>query len=311
MIVHTILYVADEKRSTEFYSHVLAMVPTLDVPGMTEFKLSDKHVLGLMPEKGIKKLLGEKLPDPSQANGVPRTEVYFRVEEPELFLSRALNRGMKELSAIQPRDWGDRAGYVLDPDGHVLAFAVSTQPKTKTHVTQPTLETARLVLSPYAETDLDDIFAYASHPEVSKFVPWEHHKALDDSKKFLEYIHSSTSSVKGRLFFVFAIRQKETGSVIGSIDFKNTNPRCGQIDYALSYNFWGQGIVAEAAAKIRDWAFEALPEMIRLQAFCVAENKGSRRVMEKIGMQYEGLRRKSFNLKGQMVDLADYSIVRE
>lgn len=311
MIVHTILYVADQKRSTDFYSSVLKMTPTLDVPGMTEFKLSDKHVLGLMPEKGIKKLLGDRLPDPSQANGLPRAEIYFRVDEPELFHQRAVNLGMKELSSIQPRDWGDRAGYVLDPDGHVLAFAASLEVKPQVHIPQPTLQTTRLTLEPYAENDLEDIFSYASHPEVPKFVPWEQHKTLEDSKKFLEFIRSSTCTVKGRLFFVFALRLKETGRVIGSIDFKNTNPRCGQIDYALGYDFWNKGIVTEAATKIRDWAFENLPEMIRLQAFCVADNKGSRRVMEKAGLQYEGLRRKSFNLKGQLVDLADYSIIRE
>lgn len=105
MIVHTILYVANQKKSTDFYSFVLGMKPSLDVPGMTQFKLSDKHILGLMPESGIKKLLGEKLPDPSQANGIPRVEVYFKVDDPESFLMRAMACGSKELSSIQPRDW--------------------------------------------------------------------------------------------------------------------------------------------------------------------------------------------------------------
>lgn len=125
MIVHTILYVADQKKSTNFYSAVLGMRPTLEVPGMTEFKLSDTHILGLMPERGIKKLLGERLPDPAQASGIPRAELYFRVDDPEPFLQRAMELGAKELSSFIPRDWGDRAGYVLDIDGHVLAFAVS------------------------------------------------------------------------------------------------------------------------------------------------------------------------------------------
>lgn len=117
---------ADQKRSTDLYAKVLAIKPTLDVPGMTEFKLSDQHVLGIMPEKGIKRLLGEKLPDPAVAKGTPRAELYFRIEKPEQFQLRVIELGMKELSPIQPRDWGDRAGYVLDPDGHVLASAAKT-----------------------------------------------------------------------------------------------------------------------------------------------------------------------------------------
>ena len=123
MIVHTILYVSDQKKSTDFYSSVFKLTPTLNVPGMTEFQLSDKHVLGLMPEKGIKRLLGEKLPDPELASGIPRAELYIRIESPESFLLRALELGATNLSPMLERDWGDRAGYVMDVDGHVLAFS--------------------------------------------------------------------------------------------------------------------------------------------------------------------------------------------
>lgn len=126
MIVHTILYVADQNISTEFYKRVLGMEPQLHVPGMTEFKLIENHLLGLMPEKGIKKLLGDKIPDPGQATGVPRAELYFKVKNSDELFIRAIESGSKILSEIKPRDWGDRAGYVMDPDGHVLAFASST-----------------------------------------------------------------------------------------------------------------------------------------------------------------------------------------
>ena len=64
MRVHTILYVRDQKLATIFYSKVLGLSPVLEVPGMTEFRLSAEHVLGLMPEAGIKRLLGKVLPDP-------------------------------------------------------------------------------------------------------------------------------------------------------------------------------------------------------------------------------------------------------
>lgn len=63
--------------------------------------------------------------------------------------------------------------------------------------------------------------------------------------------------------------------VIGSIDFKEINPFCGQIDYALGFEHWNKGIMSEAATAVRDWAFENLPEMVRLQAFCIVENTGS------------------------------------
>ena len=61
MKAHFILYVADQAKATEFYSVVLAMAPTLDVPGMTEFGLSTDAVLGLMPIGGVERLLGVRV----------------------------------------------------------------------------------------------------------------------------------------------------------------------------------------------------------------------------------------------------------
>lgn len=123
MIINLIFYVRNQTKSREFYAITLGKAPRLDVPGMTEFELSEGCILGLMPEKGIKKLLPD-LPDPETAWGVPRAEVYLTVPEPEIYHVRALAAGARELSPLQPRDWGHKAAYCLDPDGHVLAFAV-------------------------------------------------------------------------------------------------------------------------------------------------------------------------------------------
>lgn len=123
MRAHFILYVRDQAASARFYEAVLAARATLDVPGMTELPLGDAAVLGLMPEAGIRRLLGEALPDPARAAGVPRAEVYVLVDDPTAYHGRALAAGARELSGVSPRDWGHTVGYSLDPDGHVLAFA--------------------------------------------------------------------------------------------------------------------------------------------------------------------------------------------
>lgn len=120
---HINLYVRDQAASRQFYEQVLGLAPQLDVPGMTEFELGPTTVLGLMPETGIKNLLGQALPDPALAGGVPRAELYLVVDEAATAMQRALQCGAKLLAGFEPRDWGDRAGYVLDPDGHVLALA--------------------------------------------------------------------------------------------------------------------------------------------------------------------------------------------
>jgi catechol 2,3-dioxygenase-like lactoylglutathione lyase family enzyme len=123
VIAHFILYVADQQASTRFYRAVLNCEPRLDVPGMTEFELSGGAVLGLMPAAGIKRLLGDRLPDPIVAAGIPRAELYLVVSDPENYHSRALESGAKELSPLQFRDWGHEVAYGLDLDSHVIAFA--------------------------------------------------------------------------------------------------------------------------------------------------------------------------------------------
>lgn len=123
MICNFILYVRDQDVSTRFYQSVLNLQPQLHVPGMTEFRLSNGCVLGLMPEKGIKRLLGAEIEDPEKTNGIARAEVYLTIESPEVFLDRALLAGGRLLSPLETRSWGDKVGYVADPDGHVLAFA--------------------------------------------------------------------------------------------------------------------------------------------------------------------------------------------
>jgi uncharacterized glyoxalase superfamily protein PhnB len=117
-----ILYVADQRRSTDFYQQVLQREPILDVPGMTEFRLNDGAVLGLMPEAGITRIIGSD-PDPASGNGIPRAELYLPVDEVETAIARLLAAGGILLSAPARRSWGDHAGYGMDPDGHVIAFA--------------------------------------------------------------------------------------------------------------------------------------------------------------------------------------------
>lgn len=74
-------------------------------------------------ESGIVRLLGPGLPDPATARGIPRAELYLVLDDPESYTYRALAAGGTELSPMLLRSWGDTAAYVLDPDGHVLAFA--------------------------------------------------------------------------------------------------------------------------------------------------------------------------------------------
>ncbi len=118
-----ILYVADQEASRDFYTSLLGVAPVLDVPGMTEIPLPGGALLGLMPEQGIRALLGEALPDPAAGSGIPRAELYLIVDDARAFHLRSLALGAKELDPLRQRGWGQRAAYSVDRDGHVIAFA--------------------------------------------------------------------------------------------------------------------------------------------------------------------------------------------
>ena len=125
-MIEFILYVADQAASKQFYVEILDLTPVLDVPGMTEFLLAEGCKLGLMPNRGIAKILGESLPHPEQGTGIPRAELYLHIDNVEERYEAALRAGAKAVSPVGLRDWGDRVGYVADPDGHVIAFAEET-----------------------------------------------------------------------------------------------------------------------------------------------------------------------------------------
>ncbi len=118
-----IIYVKNQAISTEFYQQLFQLKPTLFEPGMTEFKLSENITLGIMPENGMAKIISHTLPHPSKGNGIPRCEIYLRVNEPEDYMNRGIRLGGKEISKVQHRNWGEEVGYISDQDGHIVAFA--------------------------------------------------------------------------------------------------------------------------------------------------------------------------------------------
>ena len=124
--VEFILYVKSQEVSSRFYRNILQKEPVLNVPGMTEFELSENCKLGLMPNDGIAKILTSEIPHPDKGQGIPRCELYLKVENLQQVFENALKHGAQLISPIMNRDWGDQVCYVADPDGHIVAFAETT-----------------------------------------------------------------------------------------------------------------------------------------------------------------------------------------
>lgn len=121
--IEIILYVKDQEISAAFYQKLFRKAPDLNVPGMTEFYLSEQCKIGLMPNKSIAKILADNTPHPDKGNGIPRCEVYLYVDDVQFEFENATKCGAKLISPIMMRDWGDKTCYFSDPDGHIIAFA--------------------------------------------------------------------------------------------------------------------------------------------------------------------------------------------
>lgn len=126
-----ILYVEDQSKSCNFYEKLFRQKADLNVPGMTEFNISANCKLGLMPCKGIAKILADTMPHPSTGNGIPRCELYLYVTDVDREYANAIQNGAKLVSPTADRDWGDRVCYFADPDGHIIAFAEKINLKTR------------------------------------------------------------------------------------------------------------------------------------------------------------------------------------
>jgi len=103
-LVETILYVNNQEESSDFYQKIFRSLPDLNVLGMTEFVISDNCKLGLMPNKGIAKILSDKTPHPDNGIGIPRCELYLYVDDIQLEFENAKNCGAKLISTIKDRD---------------------------------------------------------------------------------------------------------------------------------------------------------------------------------------------------------------
>jgi uncharacterized glyoxalase superfamily protein PhnB len=121
--VYFLLYVTDQAKSAAYYGAVLDLQPIVDVPGITEFRLRDGTVLAVMPLTSAARLLGAEHFASLSVPHAPKAEVYLVVDDPARYHQRALEHGGQEISPLLARDWGHRAAYSMDSNGHVLAFA--------------------------------------------------------------------------------------------------------------------------------------------------------------------------------------------
>ena len=146
------------------------------------------------------------------------------------------------------------------------------------------LETERLILRSWEERDANDLFQYASNPEVGPIAGWPVHTSIENSKEIIKNVLSAPET--------YAVVLKETmkpvgsiGLMIGSASDKGIPDTEGEIGYWIGVSYWGQCLIPEAVREIMRRGFNDL-NLEKLWCGYFDGNTKSKRVQEICGFRY-------------------------
>ncbi|WP_020615481.1 GNAT family N-acetyltransferase [Paenibacillus daejeonensis] len=170
------------------------------------------------------------------------------------------------------------------------------------------LETDRLFFRALTAEDADDYFLLASDPKVTTHTIWPRHERLSDTHTYLKRVEEQNVL---RHSYHWGIVLKSSGRLIGRIGIINVDGdhEKAELGYALASEFWGQGFITEAGRRVVSFLFTEVG-VHRLEARCSEHNPGSYRVMEKLGMTFEGLLREQLRIQGYFVNQRMYAMLQ-
>ena len=146
------------------------------------------------------------------------------------------------------------------------------------------IKTERLILRPWQEQDAEDLYTYASDPEVGPPAGWPPHTSVDNSREIIKNVLSKPET--------YAVCLKD-GTPIGSIglhlngstDMTDRDDEC-ELGYWIGKLYWGQGLIPEASRALMRYAFEELG-MRAVWCGYYDGNEKSRKVQTKLGFVYQ------------------------
>lgn len=143
------------------------------------------------------------------------------------------------------------------------------------------METERLILRSWQDSDAERLFEIARDPRIGPKCGWAPHQTIDDSRRTISGIFSAPEN--------YAVIYKETNEICACISLKPANPICLNVEpismemgFWTAVEYWGRGIIPEAAKRLLHHAFEEL-KLKRVWCGYYDGNEPSRRAQEKIG----------------------------
>lgn len=167
--------------------------------------------------------------------------------------------------------------------------------------------TPRLLLREFVEDDWQAVLAYQADPLYLRFYPWEVRSELDARQFVRMFIGWQDEQPRSR--FQLAITLPPGGGLIGNCGIRKPRPDASQAElgYELAPWHWGRGYATEAARAMLAYAF-SIPGIQRVTASCLAENRASVRVLEKLGLQVEAIQPEKEHFKQRAWEVLLFSI---
>lgn len=176
------------------------------------------------------------------------------------------------------------------------------------HLGTQRIETERLILRPLVVNDAQEMYEnWASSEVATRYVTWKPYTEIETLIKHLKLREIEYQSNK---LYEWGIVVKENNCLIGTIVFIGMSDlhKTVELAYVIGPNWWRNGYVVEAAQALFDFAFNQL-HLHRIYAEYDVNNPASGRVMEKLGMQYEGTHRDRYFIKGKYMTVKQYAIL--
>lgn len=171
------------------------------------------------------------------------------------------------------------------------------------------LETDRLVLRRTVKSDIDEFFFIQLNPNIRRYLSTN--RLGDDLEKNRKYFNEEKYNELN--YYRWTIVRKEDNKILGCIylNIHDEKARTAGIDYWIREDAWGNGYTTEASRKILNFAFDTL-NINRIESCGGKDNPGTYKVMEKIGLKYEGERKEGiFYYYGGLENLVLYGITKE
>lgn len=172
------------------------------------------------------------------------------------------------------------------------------------------LRSARLELREFTIEDWSAVHEYASRSEACRFQPWGPNSS-EESRAFVEEAVAAAKQ-EPRTRYALAVVLAATGELIGTAELhvRSSRFRTGELAYIVNPDYWGQGYATEAARAVLKFGFGDLG-LHRIFGTCDPRNTASARVLQKVGMTYEGRLRETILIRDGWRDSEVYSILEQ